>query len=158
MLKHPALKQYHVDSRIPNHTINYHMKTNCHFKAARFTHKSLQCTVGESAARLGQWKMTKLKHSLVRLFFVKFDQLLSLLYWPGLYTRIPWTERQNSHCIHGFRGQNARTLVASMDSVDRMPELSLRSRIPWTERQNSRCVHGFRGPNAGELSLRPRIS
>jgi hypothetical protein len=50
--------------------------------------------------------------------------------------------------IHGFRGPNARTRIASTDSVDRTPELSLRSRIPWTERQNSRCVHGFRGPNA----------
>jgi hypothetical protein len=40
-------------------------------------------------------------------------------------------------CIHGFRGPNARTLVAST--------------IPWTERQNSHCVHGFRGPNARSI-------
>jgi hypothetical protein len=52
---------------------------------------------------------------------------------------------------HGFRVPNARTLVASMDSVDWRPELLLCSRIPWTERQNSRYVHGFRGPKARTL-------
>jgi hypothetical protein len=51
--------------------------------------------------------------------------------------------------IHGFRGPNARTHVASTDSVDRTPELLLCSRIQWTERQKYRCVHGFREPNAG---------
>jgi hypothetical protein len=60
--------------------------------------------------------------------------------------------------IHGFRGPNARTRLASTDSVHRTPELSrelaLRPRIPWTERQKYRCVHGFREQNAaGELSL-----
>jgi hypothetical protein len=62
----------------------------------------------------------------------------------SLRPRIPWTE--------------ARTLVASTDSVDRTPaELDLihfshwviASTDPWIERQNSRCVHGFREPNAG---------
>jgi hypothetical protein len=85
--------------------------------------------------------------------------------WPGLCTQIPWTERQNYRCVHGFSGPNART-----DSVDRTPDVSLRSRIPWTECQNCRCVHGFRGPNARsivaftnsvdrtpEVSLRSRI-
>jgi hypothetical protein len=48
----------------------------------------------------------------------------------ALRPRIPWTERQNSRCVHGFRGPNARTLVAFTDSVDRTPEVSLRSRIP----------------------------
>jgi hypothetical protein len=65
-----------------------------------------------------------------------------------LYTRIPWTERQNLRCVHRFRGPNAnsrcvngfrgpyaRTLVALTDSVDWTPELSLRSRIPWTKHQ-----------------------
>jgi hypothetical protein len=32
--------------------------------------------------------------------------------------------------IHGFCVPNARNVVASMDSVDRTPEVSLRSRIP----------------------------
>jgi hypothetical protein len=82
-----------------------------------------------------------------------------------------------SRPTYGFRGPNARTLVASTDSVDRRPELSLRSRIPWTEGQNSfrgpkaktlvastdsvwtegqnsRCVHGFRGPKAKTLVIR----
>jgi hypothetical protein len=68
----------------------------------------------------------------------------------SLRSRIPWTEHQNSRCVHGFRvpSPNARTLVAFTDSVDRMPELSLRSWIPWTECQKYRCVHGFREPNA----------
>jgi hypothetical protein len=75
----------------------------------------------------------------------------------ALCPQIPWTERQNSRCVHGFRGPNARILVEFTDSVDRTPELSL-------------PVHGFRGPNARilveftdsvdrtpELSLRSRI-
>jgi hypothetical protein len=32
--------------------------------------------------------------------------------------------------IHGFRVPNAGSVVASTDSVDRTPELSVRSRIP----------------------------
>jgi hypothetical protein len=85
----------------------------------------------------------------------RFFLVLMIIDWPGLYTRIPWTERQNSRCVHGFRGPNARTLVAFTDSVDRTPELSLHSRIPWTERQKYRCVPWT---ECQELSLRPRIS
>jgi hypothetical protein len=60
---------------------------------------------------------------------------------PGLHTtQITWTERQNSRCVHGFRGPNARTLIAFTDSVDRTPALSL-------------CVHGFRGPNARSIAF-----
>jgi hypothetical protein len=51
--------------------------------------------------------------------------------------------------IHGFCVPNVGSVVASRDSVDRMPELLLRSQIPWTECQKYRCVHGFRELNAG---------
>jgi hypothetical protein len=54
--------------------------------------------------------------------------------WAYTEWQIPWTEYHNSRCVHGFRGPNARSIVASTDSVGRTPELSLRSRIPWTER------------------------
>jgi hypothetical protein len=47
--------------------------------------------------------------------------------WAGLYTRIPWTERQNSRCVHGFRGPNARTIVAFTDFVNRMPGVVIAS-------------------------------
>jgi hypothetical protein len=52
-----------------------------------------------------------------------------------------------------FRRPNARTLVAFTDSVDRTPELSLRSRIrgpdarsivAFTDAGSCHCVHGFR--------------
>jgi hypothetical protein len=49
----------------------------------------------------------------------------------SLRPRITWTEDQKSRCVHGFRGPNARTIVALTDSVDRTPELSLRPRISY---------------------------
>jgi hypothetical protein len=50
---------------------------------------------------------------------------------PELAVRpwIPWTECQNSRCVHGFRGPNARSIVAFTDSVDRTPEALLRSQV-----------------------------
>jgi hypothetical protein len=70
---------------------------------------------------------------------------------PGLYTRIPWTEGQNSSCVHRFRGPKARILVAFTDSVDRTPELT---RIPWTERQKYRSRIPW--TECWDLSLCPR--
>jgi hypothetical protein len=55
--------------------------------------------------------------------------------------------------------QSSVSVTVNTDSVDRTPELALRSRLTWTELHNSRCVHAITDSvdRTTEVSLHSRI-